>query len=285
MVDVLIDADGAAGAAERLSGWFNGHGCVLVAFSGGADSALVLAAAARTLGPGSVVAATASSDSLPEVEARAAEIFARELGVEHLLVRTDEMSVDGYRANAGNRCYFCKSTLLDTVGPIARERGAVVLTGTNADDRVAGFRPGMRAAAERGAREPLAECGMSKPMVRAVSRLWGLRTWDKPAAACLSSRIAYGLEITPARLHRVGRAEAGLRELLAASGLPRGNVRVRDLGDEARVEVDEEIVSAVQGLRALSGVLQEAGFSEAFNVRAFTSGSLNAMLQAPASWS
>src|SRR5207302_2866741 len=110
---------------------------------------------------------------------------------------TDEMAREGYRANAGDRCYFCKAELLDVLGPIAAERGfRAVATGTNADDVLAGFRPGIRAAAERGAVTPLRDAGFSKDDVRRASRAWALPTWDKPAAACLSSRIAYGVEVT-----------------------------------------------------------------------------------------
>ena len=122
------------------------------------------------------------------------------------------MEREGYRANAGDRCAFCKAELLDVLGPLAAEHGyAAVATGTNADDARAGFRPGIAAASERGAVTPLLDAGLTKDQVRAASRDWGLPTWDKPAAACLSSRVAYGIEITPARLARVERAEAALR--------------------------------------------------------------------------
>ncbi|NHC12847.1 hypothetical protein G9H71_03525 [Motilibacter sp. E257] len=194
------------------------------------------------------------------------------------------MDVEGYRANAGDRCYFCKATLLDTVAPVARERAAEVLTGTNADDHRAGFRPGLRAAREHGAREPLAECGLTKDEVREVSRAWGLRTWDKPAAACLSSRIAYGLRITPHRLHRVEQAERSVRRLLAAEGVQTRDLRVRDLGTQVRVEVDGDVVPQVQAIPRLAETLQEAGFAEAVDVRAFVSGSMNAMLHDSARW-
>ncbi|MEJ7702481.1 MAG: hypothetical protein WKF47_01825 [Geodermatophilaceae bacterium] len=126
------------------------YDAVLVAFSGGADSAFLLAAAIRSLGLDAVTAATAVSPSLPATELSNAQEFADSLGVLHLTPDTDEMSRAGYRANGGDRCYFCKAELLDTLAPIAAERGAVVLTGTNADDAVAGFRPGIRAASERG---------------------------------------------------------------------------------------------------------------------------------------
>ena len=187
-------------------------GSLLVAFCGGADSAFLLAAAVRALGTGAVAAATAVSGSLPGSELAAAARFAAGLGVRHLAPRTDELARDGYRANAGDRCYFCKAELLDVLGPLAREHGlAAVATGTNADDAVAGFRPGIRAAAERSAVTPLLDAGLTKAQVRAASLRWGLPTWDKPAAACLSSRVAFGIEITPARLARVERAEAAAR--------------------------------------------------------------------------
>ncbi len=166
------------------------------------------------------MAATAVSASLPASELDAAARFAADLGVRHVLPETDEMSREGYRANAGDRCYFCKAELLDVLGPLAADLGvAHVATGTNADDARAGFRPGIRAAAERSAVTPLLDAGLTKAQVRAASRAWGLPTWDKPAAACLSSRVAFGLEISPARLARVEQAEAAVRAALAAEGI------------------------------------------------------------------
>ena len=132
------------------------------------------------------------------------------------------MEREGYRANGGDRCFFCKAELIDVLTPLAQARGiATVATGTNADDAVAGFRPGIRAADERGAVAPLRDAGLTKAQVREASRRWGLPTWDKPAAACLSSRVAYGVEVTPHRLARVERAEAAVRAVLAADGLRR----------------------------------------------------------------
>ena len=195
-----------------LDGRLHSAGSIVVAFSGGADSAFLLAASARALGPDRVLAATAVSPSLPRRELLAARRFAEDLGVRHLTPRTDEMSRPGYRANDGDRCYFCKAELLDVIAPLAAHEGfATVATGTNADDAAAGFRPGIRAAAERGAVTPLLDAGLTKAQIREASRRWGLPTWDKPAAACLSSRVAYGVEITPARLARVDRAEAAVR--------------------------------------------------------------------------
>jgi uncharacterized protein len=256
-----------------------GRGSVLVAYSGGADSALLLAAAVRALGPANVVAATGYSHSLPEVERDPARAFAESLGVEVLTPQTHEMQREGYRANAGDRCFFCKAELLDVLTPLAAGRGiAHVATGTNADDAVAGFRPGIRAAAERGAITPLRDAGLSKAQVRAASRRWDLPTWDKPAAACLSSRVAYGVEVTPYRLARVERAEAAVRAALA--GLALRHLRVRDLGDRASVEIDPALLPLDAGLEAeLVDAVRCAGFdAAAVDPRGFRSGSLNEAL-------
>jgi uncharacterized protein len=250
-------------------------GSVLVAFSGGADSAFLLAAAVRALGPANVIAATAVSPSLPASELDAARQLAADLGVRHLTPTTDELSRDGYRANAGDRCFFCKAELLDVLLPLARRHGNMhVATGTNADDARAGFRPGIRAAAERGAVTPLLDADLTKAQVREASRRWSLPTWDKPAAACLSSRIAYGIEVTAQRLSRVERAETALRHRLAEADIAVQDLRVRDLGDRAVVEVDRsrlpavaaqpEILAAVEGFDAVE-----------LDPRGFRSGSMN----------
>lgn len=264
----------------------SGHDGVVVAFSGGADSAFLLAAAVRALGAERVLAATAISDSLPQSERGPAAEFAAELNVAHRMLDTHEMDREGYRANAGSRCYFCKAELLDVVSPVAEELGWVVATGTNADDAVAGFRPGIRAASERGAVTPLRDAGLTKDQIRAQSQAWGLRTWDKPAAACLSSRIAYGITITPSLLARVERAEAAVR-----AGWPDTitltDLRVRDLGEgRARLEID---AAALDSLDADSGAhtaavdaVRDSGFDQV-ETRAFRSGSMNdALRRSPA---
>jgi pyridinium-3,5-biscarboxylic acid mononucleotide sulfurtransferase len=259
-----------------------GLGGVLVAFSGGADSAFVLAAAVRALGADAVVAGTAVSPSLPATELQGAARFAASLGVRHETPRTDELGREGYAANGGDRCYFCKAELLDVLRPLADRLGLRhVATGANADDAVAGFRPGMRAAAERGAVTPLLDAGLSKAEVREVSRRWGLPTWDKPAAACLSSRIAYGLRITPARLARVEGAERALRARLAAAGYPVADLRVRDLGDGvARIEVDPGVAPVLAARPDLTAAV--AGFDTVtVDLRGFRSGSMNDLLPDP----
>lgn len=259
-------------------------GSVMVAFSGGADSALLLAAAVRVLGPERVVAATGYSDSLPAVERGPAARFADSLGVRLVTPRTHEMEREGYRANSGQRCYFCKAELIETLLPLAHELGIDhVATGTNADDAVAGFRPGIRAAAERGAVTPLLDAGLTKDDVRRASRRWGLPTWDKPAAACLSSRIAYGIEVTPHALARVERAEAAVRSALASYDVEVRDLRVRDLGGRGRVEVDQEVAAGVLASgpvrEAVLAAVSGAGFDAAeVDPRGFRSGSMNELL-------
>jgi uncharacterized protein len=255
---------------------------VLVAFSGGVDSGVVLAAAVRTLGADRVVAATAVSPSLPATERAEAAAFAASLGVRHEQPRTDELSREGYRANAGDRCAFCKSELIDVLNPLAARLGiADVVTGTNADDLRAGFRPGIRAAAERGAWAPLARAGMTKDDVRAAARLWGLPLADKPAAACLASRIAYGVPVSAEGLARVERGESALRTALGDAGLPVRDLRIRDLGaDTARVEVDAALVAELTARPELLAVV--TGFAAVeVDPRGFRSGSMNELLPDP----
>jgi uncharacterized protein len=259
-------------------------GSVMVAFSGGADSAFLLAAAVRAVGADNVVAATAISPSLPAAERRDAEAFAAGLGVRHVTPLTDELASAGYRANAGDRCWFCKAELLDVLRPVAESLGLpYVATGTNADDALAGFRPGIRAADERHAVTPLRDAGLTKPQVREASRRWGLATWDKPAAACLSSRIAYGVEVTAQRLSRVERAETALRLQLAEAGLSVRDLRVRDLGDRAIVEIDRDLVPAVAARPGLLAAVEGFDAIE-LDPRGFRSGSMNERLADAEHW-
>lgn len=269
---------------DALMASLRGLDGLMVAFSGGADSAFVLAAAVRALGADKVLAATAVSPSLPKSELTGAAAFAAGLGVRHLTPHTHEMDRDGYRANAGDRCYFCKAELMDTLGPVAGELAVPhVATGTNADDAVAGFRPGIRAAAERGALTPLRDAGLTKAQVRRISADWGLSTADKPAAACLSSRIAYGIQISPSRLRRVERAERDLRAALDGAGLRVVNLRVRDLGDTARVELDADLLPVLAGRPDTDDLLAAVkGFgSVELDPRGFRSGSMNELLPTP----
>jgi uncharacterized protein len=270
--DYLLDA-----RLTALQAQLRELGTVLVAFSGGADSAFLLAAAVRALGPEAVVAATAVSPSLAQAELPAATSYAHALGVRHLTPGTDELSREGYVANAADRCFHCKATLLDTLQPLAAALGlAHVATGTNADDAVAGFRPGIRAAAERGAVTPLRDAGLTKTQIREASRRWGLSTADKPALACLASRIAYGVQVTPSRLARVDAAESALRAHL---GERVTDLRVRDLGNgTARVELDEAALAAWDA--AGVALVRAAGFDRV-TAQAYRSGSLNDVFAVP----
>ncbi len=207
------EGSGAPGARlARLRGALRGLGSALVCFSGGADSALVLAVARAELGDGAV-ALTAVSPSLADAEREAAAAFCRALGARQLWVETREQAAPGYAANGPDRCYFCKDELYRVAGAKAAELGlAHVLDGFNRDD-AAEHRPGRRAALEQGVRSPLVEAELSKADVRAISRELGLATWDKPAAPCLASRIPTGTPVTPLRLSQVARGEAALRAL------------------------------------------------------------------------
>lgn len=255
-------------------------GPTIVAFSGGADSAFLVAAAARALGPDQVLAVTSTSASLASGEWAAARQFATSLGVEHVAVVTDEMTRTSYRANGPDRCYHCKSALGDLLLDLARQRGVPSIAyGTNADDLAEFHRPGLRAARERRVATPLADAGLTKQDVRTASRAWGLPTWDKPQAACLASRVAYGVEVDPERLARVDRAEAAVRSELARWGIPAVNLRVRDLGDRARIEVDREHVAAVRERSSAVAVVVAAGFRTAeVDDRGFRSGAMNEVL-------
>jgi pyridinium-3,5-biscarboxylic acid mononucleotide sulfurtransferase len=273
-----MTADASPSAlAARLIGLVREIGPLAVAYSGGADSALVLAAAARALGPDWVLAITAVSESLAAAELAPARALAQRLGVTHPTPRTRELASPGYRANGRDRCYFCKSEVLDVIAGLARAHGyPQVATGTNADDAADPHRPGIRAGAERGIRTPLLDAQLTKAEVRLVSRHWALPTWDKPATPCLASRIRYGIEVTPYRLARIDAAETAVRALLRRTGLPITDLRVRDLGHAVRVEVPAAMTRAVSGVPGLAAALAEAGFAAAaVEVIAFRSGRLN----------
>jgi uncharacterized protein len=216
---------------DLLRGHLRGLGCVVLGYSGGVDSALLAVAGTQALGPAGFLAVIGRSASYPEAQWRAAHAVAERFDVPLLELETHELDDPAYLRNAPDRCYFCKSELWTRLAEVAHARNAIVIDGTNADD-LGEHRPGLRAAAEHQVRSPLAELGWRKADVRDASRRLGLPTWDAPASPCLSSRVRYGLAITPERLRQVELAEAFLRDLGVS-----GDLRVRHLDRAARIEV------------------------------------------------
>ncbi len=251
------------------------QGSALVAFSGGVDSSLALAVAARALPRDRVLAVTSNNETYLPSELDLASDFAKSLGVEHLVVNTRELDDPNYASNPTNRCYFCKNTLYSDLAKLAEEKGyACVVDGANKDDE-GDYRPGRKAARELGVVSPLSVAGVTKAEVRELAKVLGLPSWDKPALACLSSRFPYGQEITPEKLAQVARAE----EYLRREGFEQ--VRVRHHGEIARLEVgSREMERAFERREEISAELLDAGFLYvALDLVGYKSGSLNAALK------
>ena len=249
-------------------------GSTIVAYSGGVDSALVAAVANDVLGSERCLVAIAVSPSLADYELEAAVAVAHDRGWRLEQIHTAEFDDPRYVANAGDRCFFCKTELYSKLAGIARERRhETIANGANVDDR-GDYRPGMIAATNFEVRSPLLECGIGKDRVRELARRYGLPVWDKPAQPCLSSRVPYGTSVTPDVVGMIGRAEGHLRSLGFRE------CRVRHYGDIARVEVPSEDVQrlAKMWLRAKSGLI-EAGYADAeIDSRGLKSGRLNESL-------
>jgi pyridinium-3,5-biscarboxylic acid mononucleotide sulfurtransferase len=271
----LIDASAAQRKETQLSELLQGMGSVLVSFSGGVDSSYLLKIAHGALGS-RAVAATGLSQTYAREELDEARIVANEIGAEHVFVDTAELTDPRYADNTHQRCFFCKSELYSRLKQLADSRGLQhVVDGSNTDD-LDDFRPGMRAARELAVRSPLQEVGLSKAEIRLLSERQGLRTWDKPAAACLSSRFAYGDPITVVKLRQVAAAESAVRSL-GFSGF-----RVRHHDEIARLEIPrDQFPRAVECADELVDALRDAGYRHAvLDLAGYRSGSSNEVLNA-----
>lgn len=260
---------------ERLRSIVRELRSVLVAYSGGLDSAFVLAVAHEVLGAERCVALTAVSPSLPAREREDAVRIAARLGARHELVESHEIHDPRYAANPADRCFHCKSELYSITSRRVRELGLdTVINGTNLDD-LGDYRPGLEAAANAGVRSPLVEAGLRKDEVRELARALGLDCWDKPAAACLSSRIPHGTSVTPERLRQIEQLEDALHAL----GLRQ--LRVRYHGEVARIEVAQaELERAFAQRAAIDRAGKAAGFTfVALDLAGYKTGSLNQLLR------
>ncbi|MEM6333917.1 MAG: ATP-dependent sacrificial sulfur transferase LarE [Planctomycetota bacterium] len=276
-MDAMVHEAEAAGLWARLVGVIEPRGSVMTAFSGGVDSTVVAAAAVAALGRDRAPAAVGDSKSLPRRELAGVRALVAEIGAELVEVSPGEQDDARYRANAGDRCYYCKTHLYGVLADEAERRGVRHLAnGTNTDD-LGDHRPGLTAADEAAVISPLIDAGLNKAQVRAVARWRGLSNWDKPASACLASRIPYGTEVTPRRLQEVEDAEAALAELGYAGFRVRHHERV------ARLEfAEEDLVGLVTDAAARGRVVEAvkaAGFAYvAIDLEGFRSGSGNVVL-------
>jgi pyridinium-3,5-biscarboxylic acid mononucleotide sulfurtransferase len=269
-VSPAADQDDLDAKLARLDAELMRLGRVVVAFSGGADSSFLAFRANQILGHQGAHAVTAVSPSLADDERADCGRLAGEWGLRWTSIETHEMLRAAYRANDTDRCYHCKAELMDVVGPIAAAEQATIVLGVNLDD-LGDHRPGQRAADERGGEFPMVVAGMAKTDIRALSLRFGLVTWDKPAAACLASRVPYGTEVSVGILSRVDRAEAAVKRLGFAE------LRVRHYNDVARLEVPlDQLAAVVVQREAVISAVKSAGYRYVtLDLEGFRSGNLN----------
>lgn len=258
---------------QRLQAAITEIGPVVVALSGGVDSTLVAVAATKFLEPSDVLCATADSASLAGSELELCQSLSETWGFDWQAVATQELNDPRYLENNSDRCYWCKTALMDQLTPISAQRQATVVLGVNLDD-LGDHRPGQHAAAERGARFPLVDAGFTKVDIRSLARHWGIEVWNRPAMPCLSSRIPYRTPVAVPLLSKIDRAEAALRAMGFA------DVRVRHYDDTARIEVpSEDLAKAVAGAQQIVSAVQEAGYSYVtLDLAGLRSGNLNGAL-------
>ncbi|PGV55792.1 ATP-dependent sacrificial sulfur transferase LarE [Bacillus sp. AFS037270] len=262
---------------EKLLESLKGFNRVAVAFSGGVDSTFLLKAAVEALGAKNVLAVTSDAETYPERELKEAMSLAKEIGCEHLVIHTSELNIPGYAENPINRCYFCKQELFTNLIPVAQERGFdQVIFGAIADD-LSDYRPGFKAAKEKGVRAPLQDVELTKADIRALSYQMNLRTWDKPSFACLSSRIPYGEKITQEKLTMIDKAEQFLMDL----GFRQ--VRVRQHEKLARIEVVPQDIQKLAGFNEMIvSKLKSIGYMYiTIDLQGYRSGSLNETIKTP----
>lgn len=261
---------------DRLKGYIAALGSLAVGFSGGVDSALLLACAHEVLGE-KAIAVTGADASVPERELNEAKAFCQERGIRHIICRVNPLEDEEYRNNGPDRCYYCKRGIFSTIRKIAEENGIdYVAEGSNMDD-TGDYRPGLRAVEELSVTSPLREAGLNKEEIRLISKAMGLPTWSKPAYACLASRFVYGEEITEEKLHMIDRAE----QFLIEHGFFQERVRIH--GNLARIEVAPEDIARLASEETREEVCQEfkkIGFLfVTLDLKGYRMGSMNATIQ------